>query len=109
MATATQPTVILPRAPKGAFRNEPFIDFSQLHNAQGMREALERVGDRLGHEYPLIIGGERVKTSRKIESRNPARPSQLVGLHQKAGAEHAELAVQAALVAFETWQFVAPD
>ena len=109
MATATQPTVILPRAPKGAFRNEPFIDFSQHHNAQGMREALERVGDRLGHEYPLIIGGERVKTSGKIESRNPARPSQLVGLHQKAGAEHAELAVQAALVAFETWQFVAPD
>ena len=90
MATATQPTVILPRAPKGAFRNEPFIDFSQHHNAQGMREALERVGDRLGHEYPLIIGGERVKTSRKIESRNPARPSQLVGLHQKAvGARRA--------------------
>src|SRR5580704_10093859 len=106
MATATQPTVILPRAPKGAFRNEPFIDFSQHANAQAMREALERVGDRLGHEYPLIIGGERVKTAGKIESRNPARPSQLVGLHQKAGAEHAEQAVQAALEAFETWKLV---
>ena len=109
MATATQPTVILPRAPKGAFRNEPFIDFSQHHNAQAMREALERVADRLGHEYSLIIGGERVKTSGKIESRNPARPSQLVGLHQKAGAEHAEQAVQAALQAFETWRFVAAE
>ena len=81
--------------------------FRSIHNAQAMREALERVGDRLGHEYPLIIGGERVKTSGKIESRNPARPAQLVGLHQKAGAEHAEQAVQAALEAFETWQFVA--
>src|ERR1700691_4301427 len=106
MATATQPTVILSRAPKGAFRNEPFIDFSQHHNAQAMREALKRVGDLLGHEYPLIIGGERVKTAAKIESRNPARPAQIVGVHQKAGAEHAEQAVQAALNAFETWKFV---
>src|SRR5580704_6054532 len=109
MATATQPTVILPRAPKGAFRNEPFIDFSQHHNARAMRGALERVGDLLGHEYPLIIGGERVKTSGKIESRNPARPAQIVGVHQKAGAEHAEQAVQAALKAFETWKFVAAE
>ena len=107
MATATQPTVILPRAPKGAFRNEPFIDFSQHHNAQAMREALERVGDLLGHEYPLIIGGERVKTASKIESRNPAgAPAQIVGVHQKAGAEHADRAVEAALSAFETWKFV---
>jgi 1-pyrroline-5-carboxylate dehydrogenase len=98
--------VILPCAPKGAFRNEPFIDFSQHHNAQAMREALERVGDLLGHEYPLIIGGERVKTASKIESRNPARPAQIVGVHQKAGAEHADRAVEAALSAFETWKFV---
>jgi len=106
MATVEQPTVILPRAPQGGFRNEPFTDFSQHHNAQAMREALQRVGDQLGHEYPLIIGGERVKTSGKIESRNPARPAQIVGVHQKAGAEHARQAVEAALKAFETWRLV---
>jgi len=106
MATVEQPTVILPRAPQGGFRNEPFTDFSQHHNAQAMREALQRVGDQLGHEYPLIIGGERVKTSGKIESRNPARPAQIVGVHQKAGAEHAGQAVEAALKAFETWRLV---
>ena len=109
MATLVTPTVILPRAPKGAFRNEPFTDFSRHENAHAMREALERVGDRLGHEYPLIIGGERVRTAGKIESRNPARPAQLVGLHQKAGVEHADQAVQAALNAFETWRFVGAD
>jgi 1-pyrroline-5-carboxylate dehydrogenase len=106
MATLALSTVILPRKPQGAFRNEPFINFSEHENARAMRGALERVGDLLGHEYPLIIGGERVKTSGKIESRNPARPAQIVGVHQKAGAEHAEQAVQAALKAFETWQFV---
>jgi 1-pyrroline-5-carboxylate dehydrogenase len=105
MATLENPTVILPRKPQGAFRNEPFIDFSQHENARAMRGALERIGDELGHEYPLIIGGERVKTSAKIESLNPARPAQIVGVHQKAGAEHADQAVQAALKAFETWRF----
>ncbi len=109
MATLAQPTVILPRAPKGAFRNEPFTDFSQHHNAHAMKEALTRVGDQLGHEYPLIIGGERVRTGGKIESRNPARPAQIVGVHQKAGAEHAEQAVQAALKAFETWQYFSAE
>jgi 1-pyrroline-5-carboxylate dehydrogenase len=108
MATSVETsTVILPRKPHGEFRNEPFTDFSQHHNAHAMREALTRVGDQLGHEYPLIIGGERVKTSGKIESRNPARPAQIVGIHQKAGAEHAQQAVQAALQAFETWRFLA--
>jgi 1-pyrroline-5-carboxylate dehydrogenase len=106
MATLALSTVILPRKAQGAFRNEPFINFSEHENARAMRGALERVGDLLGHEYPLIIGGERVKTSGKIESRNPARPAQIVGVHQKAGAEHAEHAVQAALKAFETWKFV---
>jgi 1-pyrroline-5-carboxylate dehydrogenase len=106
MATLAISTVILPRKPQGAFRNEPFVNFSEHENARAMRGALERVGDLLGHEYPLIIGGERVKTSGKIESRNPARPAQIVGVHQKAGAEHAEQAVQAALKGFETWQYV---
>lgn len=71
-----------------------------------MREALTRVGDRLGHEYDLILGGERLRTKEKISSINPARPAQVVGVHQKAGAEHAEQAMQAALKAYETWQYV---
>ena len=109
MATVETSTVILPRAPRGAFRNEPFIDFAKHENAHAMREALMRVGDQLGHEYPLIIGGERVRTSGRIESHNPARPAQLVGRHQKAGAEHAAQAVDAAARAFETWRFVSAE
>jgi 1-pyrroline-5-carboxylate dehydrogenase len=38
-----------------------------------------------------------LSTSGKIRSLNPARPAQVVGVHQKAGAEHAEQAMQAAL------------
>ncbi len=106
MATVALPTVIRPRSPQGEFKNEPFVDFSRHDNAQAMRQALIRVGDMLGHEYELVIGGERLRTKGKIESRNPSRPAQIVGIHQKTGAEHAEQAVEAALRAFATWQYV---
>ncbi|HEY0759529.1 MAG TPA: L-glutamate gamma-semialdehyde dehydrogenase [Acidisarcina sp.] len=106
MATApVTSTLILPRAPQGEFRNEPFTDFKLSSNAHAMKAALTRIGDQLGHEYQLIIGGERHRTPGKIESRNPARPEQVVGIHQKAGAEHAELAIEAALKAFESWKW----
>lgn len=107
MATLT--SVILPRTPQGEFRNEPFTDFSKSAHAHAMQQALERVGDLLGHEYDLVIGGERLRTEGKIQSHNPAKPKQIVGIHQKAGAEHAELAMKAALKAFERWSHVSVE
>src|SRR5580698_7527554 len=109
MSTATLSTVIRLRSPQGEFRNEPLANFADHDVAREMKEALIRVGDRLGHEYELVIGGERLRTPGKIESRNPANPSQIVGIHQKAGAEHAEQAMQAALAAFETWKYVSAE
>ena len=103
MATVSLPTEIQPRTPRGAFTNEPFTDFRTPENARKMKEALELVGRQLEREYPLIIGGHRVRTEGKIHSLNPARPSQVVGRHAKAGAEHAEQTMQAALRAFELW------
>src|SRR5271165_3480094 len=90
---------------QGPFINEPFYDFRHEDNARKMRAAIERVRGQLGHEYDLIIGGQRVKTTDKIKSLNPSRPSQIVGIHQKAGKEHVEPAMKAALKAFETWKY----
>ncbi len=109
MSTAQISTVIQPVAPRGAFHNEPFIDFRDAQNVHAMQDALTRIGDQLGHEYELIIGGERSRTAEKIQSLNPARPAQVVGVHQKAGLEHAERAMTAALEAFATWQYVAVE
>lgn len=91
------------RAPSGAFANTPFVDFHQPENARAMRAALDRVQTELGREYDLIVGGRRHKTSGKILSLNPARPEQVVGIHQKAGAGEAQMAMDAALHAFATW------
>jgi 1-pyrroline-5-carboxylate dehydrogenase len=103
MATVTLPTSIQPRSPQGGFRNEPFTNFKSPENHRALQEALTTVGGQLGREHELIIGGEHFKTGEKIRSINPARPAQVVGIHQKAGAEHAEQAMRAALAAFEVW------
>ena len=91
------------------FSNEPLVDFTKEANALLMRAAIEKVRGELGREYDLVIGGKRSKTSEKIRSLNPARPSEVVGVHQKAGIEHVEPAMQAALAAFESWKNVAVE
>ncbi len=88
---------------RGPFHNEPVLDFTKPETAQWMREGLEQVRKEFGREYPLVIGGHRVMTAEKIKSVNPAKPSEVVGIHQKAGMEQVEPAMQAALHAFETW------
>ena len=103
MATVEAPTRPRVRLHEGPFVNEPAVDFSKEDNARKMRAAIEKVRGELGREYDLIIGGQHVKTSEKIKSINPAKPSQVVGLHQKAGKEQVEPAMKAALNAFESW------
>src|ERR1700738_849608 len=103
MAIAELPLRPRTSSRQGPFINEPFFDFTKEDNARKMRAAIERVRGQLGREYDLIIGGQRIKTTDKIKSLNPSKPSQVVGIHQKAGKEHVEPAMQAALKAFESW------
>jgi 1-pyrroline-5-carboxylate dehydrogenase len=91
------------RRHEGRFTNEPAVDFSQAENARKMRAAIEKVSGQLGREYDLRIGGKRIRTEGKINSLNPARPSQVVGVHSKAGKEHVEPAIEAADKAFRSW------
>src|ERR1035437_909207 len=109
MATTVLSTSVQPSSPKGEFVNVPFTDFKTPENARKMQEALGLVSSQLGREYDLVIGGERHKTDDKIRSVNPARPAQVVGIHQKAGAGHVEPAMTAALRAFESWSRVSTE
>jgi 1-pyrroline-5-carboxylate dehydrogenase len=104
MATVEAPVRPQIRLHESPFKNEALTDFSKDENARKMRAAIEKVRGQLGREYDLIIGGKRIKTSDKIKSLNPAKPSQVVGIHQKAGKEHVEPAMLAALSAFERWK-----
>ncbi len=91
------------------FRNEPFTDFSKEENARAMREALAQVKSELGRDYPLVVGGERVETGDFLESRNPARKTEVVGRFHKATKELASRAVETANETFKTWSRTLPQ
>ncbi len=103
MATAIPVPDVASRSLQAPFVNEAFVDFTEPENKRAMQAALADVENQLAREYDLVIGGSRLRTEAKIVSANPARPSQLVGIHQRAGAEHLQKAVDAAQSAFSTW------
>jgi 1-pyrroline-5-carboxylate dehydrogenase len=97
--TATQPTLEV--AP---FHNERAKDFSDPADAAAMRAALAAVKQQLGKAYPLVIGGRKIETGRKIRSLNPADPDEVVGFTSAASKEQAAEAIAEAGRAFETWR-----
>jgi 1-pyrroline-5-carboxylate dehydrogenase len=106
MATVNPTHTVPTFTPQTPFVNEPFVDFTQPENKRRMQAALADVQEKLGREYDIIIGGKRIKTAGKIFSMNPARPAEVIGVHQRAGAEHVAPAMQAAQAAFATWSKV---
>jgi 1-pyrroline-5-carboxylate dehydrogenase len=104
MTTASEPAPsAVDQTPSTPFTNEPPLNFADADVRYPMLEALAGVRARLGGEYDLVIGGKRIKTDAKIISINPARPAEVVGIHQMAGAEHVEPAMTAARQAFAGW------
>lgn len=88
------------------FKNEPFTDFSKPANKKAMQKALAKVRAGLGREHPIVIGGEKIMMPEKLFSYNPSKPSEVVGIFQKANVDLANRAVEAAAAAFETWKNV---
>ena len=82
------------------------VDFSRPDAKAAFEKALDGVRAELGREHPLVIGGERLKGERTFESRNPARPAEVVGRFQSASKEQATQAIEAAHRAFATWSRV---
>src|SRR5690348_3033464 len=96
-AVASPPTKLAP------FSNEPYTDFTKHENAERMRAALEKVRSEFGKEYELLIAGARRKSSSKLESFNPSRASELIGIHQKGSEQDSRDAVEAAYAYFPQW------
>jgi len=87
------------------FRNMTYLDFGNEEVFNQQKAAVESVRAQLGKEYPNFIGGKEVYTDKKTTSYNPAHKSEVIGVFQKGGKDHAEEAIQAALKAFETWKY----
>jgi 1-pyrroline-5-carboxylate dehydrogenase len=85
------------------FVNEPLTDFSRPENIEAFQGALARVRETFGRKYPLIINGKKIYTEQTIDSTNPAKPSEVIGIVSQATPEQADQAVRAAWAAFESW------
>src|SRR5699024_4300153 len=83
------------------YKHEPFTDFTCTNNKRQIEEALEKVTEELGQDYPLIIGGKRITTEEKITSVNPANHQEVIGVVSKANKDLAEEAMQIADETFE--------
>ncbi|MGC8662328.1 MAG: aldehyde dehydrogenase family protein [Candidatus Micrarchaeia archaeon] len=67
-------------------------------------EAVQRVNSSvLGKKFPMYINGKEVYASEEIEERSPI-DNKLIGYFQKGTREHANLAIDAALAAFDNWR-----
>jgi 1-pyrroline-5-carboxylate dehydrogenase len=86
------------------FKNEPLTDFTKPEEKAAMELALGKIAGETGREYPIVIGGQRIMGLKTFSSLNPAHKDQIVGKFQDGSGEHAEQAVDAAWVAFESWK-----
>ncbi len=91
------------------FKNEAVLDFSRDENRRKQLEALRMVESRLGREYDLVIGKDRLRSPRTFRSINPGRKSQVIGVFQSATAEQAIRAIETAVDTFESWKRVPPS
>jgi 1-pyrroline-5-carboxylate dehydrogenase len=85
---------------------EPFTDFSLAENIKKYEDGLHLVQSYLGKDYDLIINGKRVSSTKKMSSYNPSNHDEIIGHISQASIEHADMAMEAALKAFESWKNV---
>ncbi|NOT34840.1 MAG: L-glutamate gamma-semialdehyde dehydrogenase [Candidatus Eisenbacteria bacterium] len=83
-----------------------YVDFSKPDHRAAFEAALASVRAEMGKEYPLVIGGERLKGSGTFDSTNPAHPSEVLGRFQSGTVEQANRAIDTAFDAFRTWSRV---
>jgi RHH-type proline utilization regulon transcriptional repressor/proline dehydrogenase/delta 1-pyrroline-5-carboxylate dehydrogenase len=69
-----------------------------------MQEALDYVRTQFDLHYPLVIGGEEVNTTERLNSRDPSQFDQVVGTTAMASKEHVDDAVKAAAKALPEWR-----
>ncbi len=90
------------------FRNTTYLNYSEPANREAMEKALQLVESQASREYPLFIDGKDVRTGELLKSYNPCEKTQVLGTFHMAGKAEVDLAMAAALRAFEAWKHVDP-
>lgn len=88
------------------YKNESLTDFTKAENKAAFEAALKQIDREKGKDFPLVIGGKKIDTDKKIVSYNPSKSSEVIGSTSYADRSHADLAIEAAEAAFATWKYV---
>ena len=88
------------------FQNEPDTDFTILKNRYLMESAINDFRKSFNKKHPLIIGGKKIETKEWCDSFNPSNSTEVIGLFAMADISHAEDSINAAKLAFQSWQNV---
>jgi RHH-type proline utilization regulon transcriptional repressor/proline dehydrogenase/delta 1-pyrroline-5-carboxylate dehydrogenase len=99
----------MPEGKLPPFRNEPMVDFTKEESRRAFPKAISEVRRQAGRTYPLFINGSEVWTEDRIQSVNPAKPSEIIGQICQAGTKEVNTAIAAAKAAFDIWREVEPD
>lgn len=90
------------------FRNAAELDFTLEENKKRIEEAFQRVDEEKGSTFPLIIGGERIKTEKRIASVSPAT-KEVLGYACSCSRELADKAIRSAHEAYQKWSLTPVD
>lgn len=86
------------------FHNEPAVDFTNEGEIDNFKKAIELVRSKLGKKYPMFIYGKEIASARTFESRNPNKPSEVIGYVYIAERNNGGDALASAREAFPLWR-----
>ena len=84
------------------FVNAKELDFSLEENKSKMEAAFQQVRAEIGSTFPLIIGGKRITTEKRITSLNPAT-KEILGYTCSADKDLVNQAIETAHETFKSW------
>ncbi|MBG0790774.1 MAG: bifunctional proline dehydrogenase/L-glutamate gamma-semialdehyde dehydrogenase [Desulfovibrionaceae bacterium] len=91
------------------FGNFPAVDFTVEAERNAFPASIAKVRATMGGEVPLFIDGRDVVTGDRLDSYNPADPSEIIGSVCQAGIAEVDDAVGAASEAHLSWRDAAPE
>ncbi|HSB82354.1 MAG TPA: proline dehydrogenase family protein [Candidatus Methylomirabilis sp.] len=85
------------------FANEPPLDFAVAKHRSAFRDAIASVRLKMGREFPVTYAGKEYRTRDRLESRNPASPTEVVCTTSALSREMADEALAEARRAQREW------
>ncbi|MDP9072342.1 MAG: L-glutamate gamma-semialdehyde dehydrogenase [Actinomycetota bacterium] len=88
----------------GPYRHEPLAEWRRGQVRSVFARAVASSSTSLGLDLPAVIGGERVRTHRRLTSLDPGEPDTVVATSASCGAAEAEAALEAARRVEGAWR-----